>query len=94
MSPPPGGAVTPPCAICAEALALPWVCLQIHPDHCHPCYQRNLARGCDAGEHQPPPARELTLSPREVEAVTRYQRRVLALVGRRGLVDLMTEDTP
>lgn len=64
------------CAICGGALPLALPCLEVHPDHCHDCHQRNLAQGCDAREHRPPVPRALVLTPRDVAALRVYQRHV------------------
>lgn len=66
------------CGICGGPLPGTWACGQIHPDHCHECYSRNLASGLDAREHRAP-IEPLVLSPRDVQALVAYQQRVARL---------------
>ena len=80
-----------PCAICGTPMHLPGVCAQIHADHCHPCYQRNLASGFDAREHRGP-EESFVLAPRDVAALAAYTQHVQRVVGTEALRHLLLED--
>lgn len=72
------------CSICAAVLPDAYHCYHAHPDFCHWCWEQSMTPEVGWYPHDPPAEtpQPVVLSPRDVQALTRYAQHVLRLQGR------------